>query len=103
MPDEVSYVVLMHLHPDHKSLLGGILQKHCKLLINEVVHGMQIQPNEVYVIPENKLMSVNDGCLILEDRDLTLKLNHAVNWFFESVAADKNFRTDRDRFIRLRY
>lgn len=93
LPDGVSYVITMHLHPDHKSLLAEILQKHSKLVISDIEHGMRIKTNEVYVMPENKVMTIANGRLMLADRDRSLKTNKAIDIFFQSLANDTEYKT----------
>jgi two-component system CheB/CheR fusion protein len=92
LPDAASYVVTMHLHPDHKSILAEMLQRHSMLLFSEVVHGMEILPNQVYVMPENKVMSIAQGRLLLAPRDRSLLTNQAIDIFFESLADDSTFK-----------
>jgi two-component system CheB/CheR fusion protein len=87
----VSYVIVTHLAPFYKSLLADILQKRSRIQVCIAEHGMIIQPNVVYVMPENRIMTIADGKLQLEDRDLSVVLNKAINVFFTSLAKDTMF------------
>ena len=87
----VSYVIVTHLAPYYKSLLGDILQKRSRIQVCIAEHGMVIQPNVVYVMPENRIMTIADGKLQLEDRDLSVVSNDAINVFFTSLAKDTMF------------
>ncbi|MDD3412068.1 MAG: chemotaxis protein CheB, partial [Eubacteriales bacterium] len=40
-----SYVIIQHLSPDYKSLLGEILGKYTEMPVLQVTDGMEIQPN----------------------------------------------------------
>jgi two-component system CheB/CheR fusion protein len=87
----VSYVIVTHLTPFYKSLLADILQKRSRIQVCIAEHGMIIQPNVAYVMPENRMMTIADGKLQLEDRDLSVVLNNAINVFFTSLAKDTMF------------
>lgn len=92
MPDGVSYVITTHLNPYFKSQLTGIIQSHSKINVLEVENEMQIEPNTVYVMPENKIMSLSQGKLLLMPRDLSIKINMAIDIFFTSLAQDSTFK-----------
>lgn len=92
LPDAVSYVITTHLYPHQKSMLTEIIRKHSKLEVLEVENDMQIEPNTIYVMPENKVMSIMDGNLILTKRDLSIKVNMAIDIFFKSLAKDTIFK-----------
>ncbi|MCX2449717.1 chemotaxis protein CheB [Pedobacter sp. PLR] len=92
LPDAVSYVITTHLYPHQKSTLTEIIQKHSSLQVCEVENDMQIQPNIIYVMPENKVMSIINGNLILTQRDLSIKVNMAIDIFFSSLAKDTMFK-----------
>lgn len=92
LPDAVSYIITTHLYPHQKSFLAEVLQTHSALKICEVENNMPIEPNTVYVMPENKVMSITEGRLILSDRDLSIKVNNAIDIFFISLAKDILFK-----------
>ena len=84
----VSYVIVTHLAPYYVSRLAHILQGHSKIEVRIVENGMVIQPNIVYVMPENKSMIVLVGTLYLEDRILIPIKNSSIDIFFNSLARD---------------
>lgn len=87
----VSYVIVTHLAPFYKSLLAEILQRRSKINVCVVEHGVIIQPNVVYVMPENKVMTIADGRLYLVARDLCVISNNVIDIFFTSLAIDTTF------------
>ena len=91
LPDGVSYVVTTHLSPEYKSHLTSIIQWRSKLEVCTVENDMKIESNIVYVMPENKTMTFKDGYLLLTPRDLSIKLNKAIDIFFKSLADDTIF------------
>jgi two-component system CheB/CheR fusion protein len=92
LPDQVSYVITTHLYPYQKSLLAGLLQKHSAVEVCEVENEMQVLPNIIYVMPENQIMTIRGGKLMLTPRDLSIGVNWAIDLFFESLARDRYFR-----------
>jgi two-component system, chemotaxis family, CheB/CheR fusion protein len=82
----MAYVLVQHLAPKHESILPEILVKSTKLPVYEITDDINLAPNTIYIIPENKiLMSVN-GHLKLEPRDLSIRKNLPIDIFFKSLA-----------------
>ncbi|MEM9160279.1 MAG: chemotaxis protein CheB, partial [Verrucomicrobiota bacterium] len=79
-----SYVVIQHLSPDFKSLMGELLGRHTKMSISSAQNGETILPNHVYLIPPRKILKINNGRLCLEDSNGTPSL--PVDVFFNSLA-----------------
>src|SRR5690606_10696632 len=78
--DAVSYVIIQHISPDHKSLMKELLTKHSKLKIYVAETGMEVISNCVYVLPEGKNMIIAGGKLMLKDRQSSTP-NSAVDIF----------------------
>lgn len=91
LPDHVSYVITTHLYPHVKSLLTEMIRKHAAIEVHEVQEDMLIEPDKVYVMPENKVMHIKEGRLILLPRDLDIKVNNAIDIFFGSLALTNDF------------
>lgn len=91
LPDAVSYVVTTHLYPHEKSILTSMIQKHAAIEVCEVEDETQIMPDKVYVMPENKIMAIDGEKLILKSRDLSVKVNLAIDIFFASLADNHSF------------
>ena len=91
MPDNTSFsfVVVQHLSPDHKSLMGELLAKHTSMRIVEATENMQLLPNCVHLIPSKKVMTLSNGLLKLHDKDRHQVPNNAIDTFFESLANEK--------------
>jgi len=85
--DDVSYVIIQHLSPDHKSFMKELLEKHSKLEIYVAEDEMEVKSNCVYVLPEGKNMTISGGKLILKDRPSSTP-NSAVDIFFNALAED---------------
>lgn len=54
----MAYILVQHLHPDHSSSLPEILQRETRMKVNEISDNVKVQPDEVYIIPANKMLVV---------------------------------------------
>lgn len=86
----VAFVLVQHLDPQHASLLAEILSPAAKLPVHTVHDGMQVRPDNVYVIPPNTSMELNGGCLRLVQRQPGLHL--PIDIFFRSLAQEQGSR-----------
>ncbi|MNQ04789.1 Phytochrome-like protein cph1 [compost metagenome] len=82
---EMAYVIVQHLHPLHDSMLTELLSRVAKIPINEITDDIHLAPNNIYVIPENKMLTSFDGVLKLSARQKDTK-NQAIDVFFNSLA-----------------
>ena len=64
----MAFVLVQHLDPHHESLLPEILATSTAMPVRTVENGMAVCPNEVFVIPPNATMVLEDGVLRLADR-----------------------------------
>ena len=82
----ISFIVILHLSPDHDSQLAAILQTVSKIPVLQVTERVQLRADHVYVIPPNRHLVMNDGHvevlpnLQLEDR------RAPVDIFFRTLA-----------------
>ncbi|PSR53113.1 hypothetical protein AHMF7605_06015 [Adhaeribacter arboris] len=88
-PDSVSYVVVQHLLPDHRSILTEILARESVLKIQDAENGMPVQENQVYIMPPDKKITIRNNVLYLSERPDNTANYGSINTFFKSLAADK--------------
>ncbi|MCF2502053.1 hypothetical protein L0663_01570 [Dyadobacter sp. CY107] len=86
--DGVSYVIVQHLSADFKSHMVALLSRHSKLVVQEAENGMSIRGNQVYMIPNDKFMTVRGHSLYLTDKKDGPGSHMTINTFFTSLAAD---------------
>jgi len=84
-----SFVIVQHLSPDHKSLMGELLSRHTSMKVIEAENNMEIQPNCIYLIPNKCTMTVSRRKLMLHDKLKGHSPNNAIDIFFESLAKDQ--------------
>lgn len=82
----VAYILVQHLEPSHDSMLVEILQKVTSIPVQEITNNVRVEPNRVYVIPSNKLLTANDGRLELSPRAPKGEKNMPIDIFFTSLA-----------------
>lgn len=83
-----SYVVVQHLSPDHKSLMGELLAKNTNIPIKVVEEGEELHGNQVYLIPPSKLLTIKEGKFVLEDKPKDKQLSLPIDIFFNSLATN---------------
>ncbi|RDC63195.1 CheR family methyltransferase [Adhaeribacter pallidiroseus] len=88
-PDSVSYVVVQHMSPDHRSLLAEILARESVLKIQEAQDGMPVGVNQVYIMPSDKQVTIQDNILHLAARPAEPAIPYSIDTFFKSLAVDK--------------
>lgn len=84
--DLVAYVIVQHLSPDHKSLMGELLARHTGLPITSVTDGMEIQPASIYLMPRKSNITVFNGRLFLTEPEPGLNL--PIDTFLRTLSED---------------
>ena len=82
----MAYIYVQHLSPDHKSMLSSILSKHTAMPVQEIDDMEKIEPNNVYVIPNDKEIEVVNGHIKLLPRKTTRTSNLSIDILFSSLA-----------------
>jgi len=89
----IGYVIVQHLDPTHKGLMPELLQRHTKMKVRQVGDRMKVLPDNVYIIPPNKGMSILHGTLHLFDPTVPRGLRLPIDFFFRSMAEDMKERS----------
>ncbi len=91
MPDagNFSFVIIQHLSPDYKSLLVELVSKHTRMNVLEAEHNVVLKKRCVYVIPNNKVMTIKHGKVQLVQKSHDKTPNTAIDAFLHSLARDK--------------
>src|SRR5687768_18352667 len=85
----MAFVVVQHLHPGHASLLSEILSRSTTLPVSEVVDGIRLTPDQVYVIPPGQNMILSEGVLGLSPRQDRHGGRRVIDAFLASLADDQ--------------
>ena len=82
----MAFVVIVHLSPDHESVLDRILQAATGMPVVQVTHPQRIQCNHVYVIPPASVLAMNDGYLSVKPTQPSQGSRVAIDEFFRTLA-----------------
>lgn len=89
-PDSgLTFVLVQHLSPDHKSLLVELLAKTTAMPVVEAEDGMAVRPDTVFVIPPDATMTIGDGRLKVVRPASPQDRRRPIDLFFQSLAADQ--------------
>ncbi|MVN21616.1 CheR family methyltransferase [Mucilaginibacter arboris] len=79
----MAYVFVQHLSSGLESQLAEILQKHTQMPVHLITNYIHLQPDHIYVIPPDQMLTVVDGSLKLEPiADRRIKI---IDLFFSSL------------------
>lgn len=81
----MAFVFIQHLNPNHVSILPEILERVSPIPVQHVTDQVQIKPDNLYIVPENKVVTASDGILHLEPRGKAPKKNDVIDQFFSSL------------------
>jgi two-component system CheB/CheR fusion protein len=87
----MAFVFVPHLDPAHESQLSSLLGRITHMHVAEVKDRTRLQPDHIYIIPPNKMLTVSGGVLQLSPRDKAGQFL-PIDFFFESLAQDQGNR-----------
>lgn len=92
LPDDtgMAFVIIQHMAPAQESMLNVILARATQMPVQEVQDGMVIVPNQVYVIPPNAAMRIEQGTLRLTPRVSAPRPFMSVDTFLLSLAEERS-------------
>ncbi|XDF33554.1 PAS domain S-box protein [Paracidovorax avenae] len=82
----MAFVVVLHLSPDHESMLAELLQRATTLRVHQVSGPVTMQADTVYVVPPRKVLEVHDGMLALAPLPPDRQQHVAVDLLFRTLA-----------------
>lgn len=85
----MAFVLIQHIASDVESLLTEIIQRYTKMSVLEVIDGMNLRKNVVYIIPPNKDMIIANGVLKLIEKSNERSYHLPIDIFFRSLAEEK--------------
>jgi len=80
----MAFILVQHLSPSHESILPKILTQSTKIPLQEITNDCDLEPNHIYVIPENKMLQVIDYKLKLSPRKKN-DIHMPIDVFFSSM------------------
>jgi two-component system, chemotaxis family, CheB/CheR fusion protein len=89
----MSFVVVQHLDPSHKSILAELVRRVTPMEVHETTDNIEIAQNSVYIIPPNRDMGILHGSLQLIEPVKPRGLRLPIDYFFRSFATDSEERS----------
>jgi len=85
----MAFLLVQHLDPHHESVLVELLASKTALPVREATEGLAVEPDHVYVIPPNAIMTLSQGHLALASRDDCLLPPIPIDRLFYSLAEEQ--------------
>lgn len=85
----LAFVVIQHLSPDHESMMASLLGRHTAMEVRQASDGDALRANRVYLIPPDRVLTVEGEELRLSGRDHSASKSpspHPIDTFFKSLA-----------------
>ncbi len=89
----LAFVVIQHLSPDYKSVMDELLARQTTIPIHIITDGLQVEADNIYLIPPRKNLSIFHNKLYLEEQSIKKRLNLPVDIFFRSLAVENGKNT----------
>lgn len=86
----MTFVLVQHLDPDHKSLLVELLTPHAGMPVSEARDGEKMEADHVYVIPPNATLTFADGSLRVSRPAPARANRRPIDTLFLSLAENHN-------------
>jgi two-component system CheB/CheR fusion protein len=85
----LAYVLVQHLDPNHESMLAELLGRRTDMPVQQVADGQAIEPNNVYLIPPNASLRIENAKLKLGNFSEPRGFRRPIDDFFRSLAMDQ--------------
>src|SRR6185503_2766680 len=82
----MALVLVQHLAPQHHSILPDLLQSNSRMPVVQATHGIEVQPDHVYVIPPNVHLRIGEGRLWHMPRPEDRSQYTPIDYFFRTLA-----------------
>ena len=83
----MTFVVVMHLSPEHESHLADLLRSFIKVPVTQVTETVEMEPDHVYVIPPGCNPSAVDSHLRLSNLEVQRRKRAPIDHFFRTLGA----------------
>ena len=80
-------VIVTHLNPERESILHEIVRRYTDLSVEIAADGVQVEQNQVYVLPADAILSIEKRRLIIR-RNNGRRQPKPIDIFFSALAAD---------------
>ena len=89
----MAFVVVQHLDPTREGMMVELLERITAMPVFQVLENTSVKPDCVYLIPPNRDMSLFHGALHLFEPAAPRGLRLPIDYFFRSMADDRQERS----------
>ena len=82
----IAFVLVLHLDPNHESLMAELLSRKTKLNVRQIEDGDALAPDTLHVIPPGASLRIEGGTLRLQEFEEPRGLRRPIDSFFVSLA-----------------
>ncbi len=86
---QAAYLVIQHLDPHASSILSELLATKTTLKVVEAENGVIVEPQTMYVIPPNRVMTIDESCLLVSTPGQSFSPPTKIDLLFESLANEE--------------
>jgi len=88
----LAFVLVSHMDPERKGMMPELLQRNTTMKVSQIEEGVVAEPNQVYIIPPNKDLSIRQSTFHLASPLESRGLRLPIDIFFRSLAEDQRER-----------
>lgn len=81
----MAFVVIQHLSADYKSMMDELLQRHTRMPVQVVKATTPLAPNHVYLNSSQAHLGLEQGLLVLHEKDPEQRLYFPIDLFFHAL------------------
>lgn len=81
----MTYIIVQHFTSNIPNL-SEILSQSTAIPVHEIINDINLEPNHIYIMPENIILTTQDGVLKLKRNTRNESTNNNIDVFFESLA-----------------
>lgn len=85
----MAFVIIMHLDPNHIGNVAELIQKFTPMPVVQVIDGVLVEADHVYMIPPNKDMGMHNRKLLLLSQSKYNGYRLPIDYFLQSLAEDQ--------------
>ena len=89
----LAFVIVQHMENNSKDILGDLLQSYTSMRVVQAYENISVEQDCVYVIPPNKNMAIKNNVLHLFNFTQPHNLRLPIDFFFSSLAKNKQVRS----------
>jgi two-component system CheB/CheR fusion protein len=85
----MAFVVVTHLSPDRESLLHEVVGRKSEMPVLVAEDGAEVRSGNIYVMPQNAILSIEEGRLLLRRPNALHRERKPIDIFFSALAKDQ--------------